>query len=913
MTYVSCFKWHAIRGVSTGERSEAIRRAGSGGLAVTDPAKTRDQRSKGARSVLFAALGTQERDQARDRAVALDRMAERDVLVQLVVRAATIALAREVATRLEVHDDAMSGSLGDPDEPRELPQPDLRIPRDAEEHVRVIREEGPARLGGNGLLSRRSFGHVGSREARLARHVCSNNGAMHFTTGVTERNVRRNYCHFSLVFVVYTRLVIRMLPVHDPTSAVEETTLAVLADAAGSAVTSNDIQRELRDASARDEHALHRLRAAGEGLGLRIRSVRMTCEAVTRGAHRRSLPAATAAMVVVSAGRGRARVVSGHDSQVVDAGELARLAGASSPSEELEWLVADPETSLDAIGDASHSERSPLRRLLELVKLERDDVWLAVVYAVGVGLLSLATPLGVQFLVNTVAFGALVQPLLVLSTMVLAGLVFAATLRGLQSYVVEGLQQRVFVRVALDLAHRLPRVRREAMDGLHAPELVNRFFDVMTVQKAAASLLVDGISVALQTLVGMLLLAFYHPFLLAFDVVLLGAITVVVFVLGRGATPTALKESKAKYALAAWLQETARHAETFKFQHADELARARAEALTRDYVAARRKHFSIVFRQFVGVLTIEVAASVVLLAVGGWLVIARQLTLGQLVAAELIVTAVVAGFAKLGKHFESFYDLVAAVEKLGQMTDLPVERSDGIRLPSAERGLTLRSSTLGVHPGSGTPLAGIELELQANGAIGILGPSGSGKSALVDVLTGLRSAVAGRVDIDGVHLAELAPSPLRRDIAIVRHDSLFAGTVDDNVRLGREEVSRHDARVALERVGAWEAVAALPDGIDTSIGSHGAGLSGDLARRVAVARALVHRPRLIVLDGIVDGLEPGTCEAVRAAVLSPDRPWSVLMTTARPDLLAWCDDAYELDDGALVLVRKGGIGPTVEV
>jgi putative ABC transport system ATP-binding protein len=691
----------------------------------------------------------------------------------------------------------------------------------------------------------------------------------------------------------------------------EISSLAVLALAAGSAATRGDLERELRDAGAREADVLARLRAAGESLGMRVRTVRMTCKDVARGVHRPSLPAVTAGagvlVVVEGAARGRARLVRAYGArpEVVDATALARLAGAGSTDEEVEWLVADPETSLDSIRDAAHGEISPLRRLLELVKLERDDVWVAVIYSVGVGLLSLATPLGVQFLVNTVAFGALVQPLLVLSTMVLAGLAFAATLRALQSYVVERLQQRVFVRVALDLAHRLPRVRHEALGGRHAPELVNRFFDVMTVQKAAATLLVDGISIVLQTIVGMLLLAFYHPFLLAFDIVLVGVVVFVVFVLGRGATPTALEESKAKYALVAWLQETARHAETFKLQDADDLARARAEELTRDYVAARRKHFAIVFRQFAGALTAQAAASAVLLGVGGWLVIARQLTLGQLVAAELVVTAVVAGFSKLGKYFESFYDLVAAIEKIGQMTDLPVERSDGLRLPSSALGMTLRSTALALDSGPSQHLSSIDLEVRANAVVGICGPSGSGKSALVDAVTGLRSISAGRIDVDGVNLAELAPSPLRRDIAVIRHDSLFAGTIDDNIRLGRREVSRHDARLALERVGAWDAIAALPRGLDTKIGSHGAGLSSDVAKRVAVARAIANRPRLVVLDGIVDGLEPPTREAVRAALLGPERAWSVLITTATPELLSWCDDGYELAEGTLIPLRRG--------
>ncbi len=575
------------------------------------------------------------------------------------------------------------------------------------------------------------------------------------------------------------------------------------------------------------------------------------------------------------------------------------------PGDETE--LAPVSTGLDAMragNDHDAHGPSPLRRLRALIKLEHDDVWVAIVYAIGVGLLSLATPLAVQVLVNTVAFGALVQPLAVITTMVLAGLVFAVVLRALQAYVVERIQQRVFTRVALDLAQRLPQGPLDARGETDRAELMNRFFDVMTVQKSAATMLIDGVSVVLQTLVGTLLLAFYHPFLLAFDVILLASIGFVIFVLGYRAIPTAIKESKAKYAFAAWLQESARHVETFKFQGGHDLVQRRLESLTRDYLESRNKHFSVAFRQLLGALVVQALASAALLGVGGWLVLMRQLTLGQLVAAELIVTAVVAGFSKLGKYCESFYDLVAAVDKIGHMIDPRVERSGGLLLPPSDAGFDVRATGLVLRKDIGDPMDAFDLWVPASTSLCLVGKSGSGKSVLVDALLGIRPHHGGRLDINGISIDELCLSALRREVALVRVDGLFAATIDDNIRLGRHDISRHEVRLALEGLGIWESVSSLADGLDTEVATYGKGLPSELGHLVLVARAIVTRPRLLVLDGIFDALGPSARAAVRRVVFAPNAPWSLIVTTADVEVASSFAQRYVIE-GARLIVMPG--------
>lgn len=524
--------------------------------------------------------------------------------------------------------------------------------------------------------------------------------------------------------------------------------------------------------------------------------------------------------------------------------------------------------------------RDAFRRLLHLLRIEKEGVYVVLVYALGIGLASLAAPVGVQMLVSAIAFGGLVQPIVVLSLLVLVGLTFAATLRAAQAWVVERIQQRLFVRVAADLSERLPRVRLSALEAAHGPEVVNRFFDVVTLQKGAAMLLLDGVFVTLQVVVGGALLALYHPALLGFAVALLVAIAAILLGLGPRGAATSIAESKAKYALAAWFEEVARHPSLFHDACGAQYAHDRSEALTRDYVEKRRKHFRVVFRQSVAFLSLQAIATAALLGIGGFLVLGGRLTLGQLVAAELILTGVVAGFAKFGKYIETYYDLIAAVDKLGQLVDLPLEHDGDNDIPRGHGPVRVGLSSVEfAHAPSADRLAPLSLDLRPGDSVAVTGPSGSGKSTLIDLVYGFREPTRGHVEIDGLPLRDLRVREIRNRISIVRDPAIFEGTVLENVVLGRPNVGLEDVRRALEAVALWEEIATLPEGLGTTLTTNGANLSSGQARRLSIARAIVGAPGCVLFDESLDHLDPSVRDGILEAVLGPGRSWTVLVAT----------------------------------
>lgn len=595
--------------------------------------------------------------------------------------------------------------------------------------------------------------------------------------------------------------------------------------------------------------------------------------------------------LVVTAARGRkVRVWSPSDGsreRLMSRRRVFKLLAADG-QERCRWLVAQPALCCDGAG-GEEQRLSPFARLCALLRPERRDIASLIVFSVIVGVFALATPLAVEALVNTVAFGQYLQPIMVLALLLFVFLAFAAGLHALMALIAELIQRRLFVRVVEDLAHRLPRVRQTQLDGHYGPELVNRFFDVVTVQKATARLLLDGIALVVATLVGMGVLAFYHPFLLGYDVILLAMMVFSVFVLGRGAIRTSIKESKAKYKVASWLEELSRSPTAFRLHSGSHFALERSDELAVDYLDARQDHFRILMRQILFSLGFYAVAATVLLGLGGWLVIQGQLTLGQLVAAEMILAVILGAFAKIGKQLESFYDLLASADKLGQLFDLQLEPAGGVYTLVGDEPAEVVLDQVSVSIAGDTVLRDVSLQLRAGEAVAVSGPSGSGKSTLLAALSGERPLSSGYIKIAGVDLREIDPDSYREQLGICRGAEVFEGTLAENVHLHRANIRPQDVTDALRAVALEAEVLRLPLGTETPLVTGGGPLSQSQAIRLMIARAIVARPRVLLIDGTLDGLPKAVARDILANLLQTPRPWTLVMVTCRDEIATLCD------------------------
>lgn len=556
---------------------------------------------------------------------------------------------------------------------------------------------------------------------------------------------------------------------------------------------------------------------------------------------------------------------------------------------------------------AAHEKRSEFEIAMRVVRLlhgESRDIAVIILYALAVGLCSLAIPVGVQSVVNSVTFGVVLQPLVVITCLVGGVLLFSGVLRILQLVVVEILQRRLVVRLSLALAERIPHVAFEQFRIKYGPEYVLRFLETFSAQKNVSSLLLDGVALFFQVSVGLVLVSFYHPFFLAFALILTLCLVMLVTPLGVGAVRTSIRASDAKYDVATWLQDLARVPILFKSNRGDAFALERADQLIGSYLTWRARHFKVLLRQIIGSVTIQVLANTLLLGLGGWLVIKQQLTLGQLVAAELVIGVILTGVAKLGRYLDKFYELCASVAKLDALFDVPYEKESGSFFSPGGEPASLKVSNLVVsHDNNIDPiLNGLSLHIKAGEKVAICGLNGTGKSSLADCVYRITSPKSGRIEIDGHDVREVHPLELRSEIALVRGIDLFHGTIEENLTLSSGGLSSGKVRDALSMVGILEDIYALPDGLKTMLQGQAEPLSRGQAARLVIARAILMEPRLIILDGILDGIDESTVSELLQELTGPRAPWSLLVLTHEENVAHHFSISYALRGGQLQIL-----------
>ncbi|MBK9387978.1 MAG: ATP-binding cassette domain-containing protein [Planctomycetes bacterium] len=541
---------------------------------------------------------------------------------------------------------------------------------------------------------------------------------------------------------------------------------------------------------------------------------------------------------------------------------------------------------------------SPPRRYIALLRADLGDLKLVLLFAVLSSVLYLAVPVTIDAFLSNVMFGTIMQPLIVLTTALLGSLLFLALLQALQFYAVEIIQRRIFVRVAGEFAWRLARLKREAIDALYPPSLVNRFLDVAIVQKKTVSLLNYTVSTMLTTLVGMFVLGLFHPTMLGFALVLLLGLLVVVVLLGRGGVRTAIAESVSKYDVVDWLEEIVRHDTIFATRTGAELARSRVDRHCERYLEHRSKHFRILFRQVLGGLFLQIFAATAVLGVGGLLVLDQQLTVGQLVASELIVSGLVANVSKIGGLLESWYDICASADKVGHVLDLELERSGGEPAPSTRSGLAYEARGLGYAFARGPRvLQELDLRIAHGECLALLAPPGGGISTLFDLLFGFREPQAGYLLYNGLDLRQLDLVSLREQVELVRHPEIAEGSIIENLRLTRPDLSAEAAWAALDIVELKEDVLAMPQGIDTRLQSGGPTLSTGQALRLTLARAIAREPRVLLLDDVLDRLDRELRVRIARRLLAPELPWTVIVSTDLSEIADLCQRAIRVPEG----------------
>ena len=504
--------------------------------------------------------------------------------------------------------------------------------------------------------------------------------------------------------------------------------------------------------------------------------------------------------------------------------------------------------------------REAVRWMVSLLKTERSYMWLALIYGAAVSVLSLATPISVQMLINSIANTALVTPLLTLAGTLLGLLLIAVLLSALRIYAMELFARRFYARQVAEITLRSIYARNPFFEDSKRQDLFNRYFDVNTVQKAIPSLLIGGFTIILQSAVGFAVTAFYHPFFLAFNLIVIGLALLILLIWTRGAVRSGIALSHAKYATASWLENVGASNGFYKSGRHVDYALDRSEDVSAIYVAAKIKHFRYTMSQTVAFLLLYAFASAGLLALGGWLVIQGELSIGQLVAAELILSAAFFGLGQMGTYLDVTYDLIAACEEIGMIHQIeqeaPTPEGDD-KITGSD--LLLRNVT---YPAA-APEIKLDIAIPAGSQLIAQAQTHDVQRLFTHAMKRYITPSTGIVTLGGQDIAVVDMFRLRSEIIVLDRPSIVEATIRDYLRLAGPQITSSDALKALMQVGLEDRVMALPEGLDTLLSTSGWPLSYSEALRVKLAGAMLRSPRILILTGLFDMVDPAVLANVR--------------------------------------------------
>ena len=546
--------------------------------------------------------------------------------------------------------------------------------------------------------------------------------------------------------------------------------------------------------------------------------------------------------------------------------------------------------------------QTPWQRFLGLLKLERKDIFQIIYFAVFEGFVALSLPLGIQAIINLLQGAQVSTSWVVLIFLVTLGVVFTGVLKYLQIRIIETIQQRIFTRASFELAYRFPKIKMKELRNYYLPELANRFFDTLTIQKGLSKILLDVPSAFLQIVLALILLSFYHPFFIVFGFLLMVLIFIVFKFTVNIGLHTSLKESKHKYKVAHWIEEVARTVISFKLSGRTNLALDKSDVLVNDYLISRENHFKILMLQFKQMIGFKVIVTAGLLLVGGYLVLNQQMNIGQFVAAEIIILLIINSVEKLILGLESFYDVLTSIEKLGQVVDKEIENQFGEIIPN-DKPLKIQFDNVGfsVEERIKPILSELNLIIEQKDRILIQGESGSGKSSLLQLISGVVVPTSGSIYVNDLSIESLFISKYRANLGLSLSDETpFEGTIRENVTFGNKLISDEQILTVFNKIGLKDYLKEQPKGLSTEIKPEGKQIPYSISKKIVLARAILKKPRLLVLEDPLKQFNKIETEKIINYLCDSSNPWSIVVVSDNDVWKNKCNKNILLNNGTII-------------
>ena len=500
------------------------------------------------------------------------------------------------------------------------------------------------------------------------------------------------------------------------------------------------------------------------------------------------------------------------------------------------------------------SIRASLNKFFEIIRLEKKEVTAIYFYAILSGVIQLTLPLGIQTIINFSQAAAgnreLPVSIILLIFIVLIGILVTGIVQVNQMKIVEKIEQSIFTRFSLDFAHKIPKIESSELNKNHLPELMNRFFEVINLQKGLSKILLDIPLAIIQILFGLVLLSFYNSTFIVLGLLLI----LLLFFIFKYTTNKGLiasyNESEHKYEVASWLEEIARSYKTFKISSQNNFHLKKTDELVNDYLISKTKHFEILKFQYWSLIGFKLLISALMLIIGAVLLIQQQLNIGQFIAAEIVILLILSAVEKLILNLEVAYSILTGVEKLNVISEKKTENEGKMPFVSNGNGISIEVKNLHFKfQNTRQLLENLNFDIQPGTKICVMGDGGSGKSVLLELIGGTIKDFEGLININNIPINNINQKEYRRNIGIFYNEQdIFEGTIFDNITMGNENITPNEIMRYAEILEVKEFISQLPEGLFTILQPTGKGLSTIIAKKILLLRAITNHPELLLLD-----------------------------------------------------------------
>jgi ABC-type bacteriocin/lantibiotic exporter with double-glycine peptidase domain len=542
-------------------------------------------------------------------------------------------------------------------------------------------------------------------------------------------------------------------------------------------------------------------------------------------------------------------------------------------------------------------------RFWSMLRPDSKEIRNIYLFSVLSGILSLGLPLGIQMIINFIELGQMSTSWFVLVFLVVLSLGFSGVLNIFQLRITENLQQRIFTRSAFEFAERIPHIKLTELLKKYATDLTHRFFDTLTIQKGLSKLLIDFTASILQLVFCLILLSFYHSFFIFLGVFLVFTLILIVrFTVQRG-MQTSLEESSYKYKIAHWLKEVSQARFSFSLSGNNKLHINRTDSHLQGYLTARDEHFKVLVKQYIYLIVFKVVIALVFLIIGGLLVINQQMNIGQFVASEIIILLVLSAVEKLILSVEVVYDVLTAIEKISQVTDLELEQEiiDGFKLESSEGfSVQLDNVSYQMQDVEIAVLSNVSFEINKNEKICIVTDSSVSSNLLFHLIVGLCDANKGNISLNELPIENLNKEFLREQIgAVVDQDLLIFGSLIDNISFGRNQIDLKRIEEEVAELQFKSYVQALPDKYQSVLNADIQFIPRDIVKKILIARALIGNPKLVLLEEPTAGLTATQKNTILNRVLKVENV-TVIVASTDPEVMKRFPRVIEIVEGSVV-------------